>query len=412
MLSGYRVLDLTEFGCLLCGKTLADLGAEVIKIEKVGGDPSRSIGPFYKNIVNPNYSLFWFAYNTNKKSITLNIESTDGQTLFKKLVKSADVVVESLPVGYLDSLGLSYEQLTEVNQRVILTSITPFGIGGPYQDYKATDLTLTAMGGWMYISGEPDRSPLAPGFGQSLLCAGGDASVGTMLALYEREQSEKGQHVIVSAQQGVCMDTREAIPYRVLDGTIQQRTGNYRVGFIKAALRQRNTWPCKDGFVFWYLFGGLAGASTNRALVEWMGSEGFANDFLMSIDWANLDIQLITDDFIKVLDDAVEMFFLNHTKKELYDGALARGVILYPVSDMKDLLEDTQLQARDFWKFIEYPELNDKILHPGAFFESSDYKVKKPRRAPSIGEHNTEIYIQELGYTVEDLERLKATGVI
>ena len=412
MLSGYRVLDFTEFGCLICGKILADLGAEVIKIERVGGDLSRNIGPFYRNIVNPNYSLFWFAYNTSKKSITLDIESADGRAIFKKLTKSADIVVESLPAGCLDRLGLGYEQLAKVNRGIILTSITPFGLGGAYENYKATDLTLAAMGGWMYICGEPDRPPLAPGFGQSLLCAGGDAVVGTMLALYEREQSEKGQHVVVSAQQSVCLDSHIAIPYWVLNGTIQQRTGGYRVGFIKAGLRQRNTWPCKDGFVFWYLFGGLAGAASNRALVEWMDSEGLANDFLKSIDWSNLDIHLITDDFIKELDDAVAVLFMRHTKKELYDGAVARGVMLYPVSDMKDLLEDVQLQARDFWTYLEYPELKDEILHPGAFFKSTDYALKKPKRAPFIGEHNAEIYIQELGYTVRDLEYLKAARVI
>jgi len=160
------------------------------------------------------------------------------------------------------------------------------------------------------------------------------------------------------------------------------------------------------------MFGGLAGAHSNRALVEWMDSEGLASDFLKNIDWPNVDVHSITDDFIKELDDAVEVFFARHTKKELYDGALARGVMLYPVSDVKDLLENEQLQARDFWEHIEYLELNDKILHPGAFFVSSDYTAKKPMRAPFIGEHNAEIYITEMGYTVGDLERLTVTGVI
>src|SRR5512136_568585 len=140
MLSHCRVLDLTDEKGFLCGKILADLGAEVIKIEKPGGDCARNIQPFYHNIPHPEKSLYWFAYNTNKKSITLDIESADGKEIFRMLVKGSDFVIESFPVGYLAGLGLGYSDLSQINPSIVMTSITPFGQQGPYRDYKASDL--------------------------------------------------------------------------------------------------------------------------------------------------------------------------------------------------------------------------------------------------------------------------------
>ena len=133
----YRILDLTDEKGFLCGKMFGDLGADVIKVEKVGGDRSRLIGPFYHDIADPEKSLYWFAYNTSKKGITLNLESRDGQDIFRKLVKSADCVIESFDPGYLDQLGLSYAALNEINPRIVVTSITPFGQNGRYKNNKA-----------------------------------------------------------------------------------------------------------------------------------------------------------------------------------------------------------------------------------------------------------------------------------
>ena len=158
LLSPYRVLDLTDDKGFLCGRILADLGADVIKVETPGGDPARNTGPFYKDIPDPEKSLFWFSYNTNKRSITLNLESLDGQDIFRNLSKTADFVIESFAPDYLDSLSIGYSALSEINPRIIMTSITPYGQTGPYRDYKAYDLTLQASGGLMYVSGDPDRA--------------------------------------------------------------------------------------------------------------------------------------------------------------------------------------------------------------------------------------------------------------
>ena len=136
MLSPYRVLDLTDEKGLLCGKILGDLGADVIKIERPGGDPARNIGPFYHDEPDPEKSLFWFALNTSKRGITLDIEKADGKEIFKKLVKSADFVIESFAPGYLDKLGLGYSELERLNPGIIMVSITPFGQTGPMRTIR------------------------------------------------------------------------------------------------------------------------------------------------------------------------------------------------------------------------------------------------------------------------------------
>ena len=147
MLAPYRVLDLTDDKGFYCGQLLGSLGADVIKIERPGGDPARNIGPFFHDIPDPEKSLFWLALNSNKRGITLNIEAANGKEIFKRLVKTADVVVESSAPGYMDKLGLGYSELEKINPGVVMTSITPFGQTGPYRDYKASDLVCWAMGG-------------------------------------------------------------------------------------------------------------------------------------------------------------------------------------------------------------------------------------------------------------------------
>lgn len=157
LMSPFRVLDLTDEKGLLCGKVLASMGAEVIKVEPLGGDAARNIPPFYHDIAHPEKSLFYMAYNTNKKSITLDIETPDGQMIFKRLVALSDFVIESYEPGYLDKLGLGYEQLSKINSRIILTSISPLGQKGPYSHYKSSDLMCVAMSGFLYLTGDTAR---------------------------------------------------------------------------------------------------------------------------------------------------------------------------------------------------------------------------------------------------------------
>ena len=209
-LEGYCALDLTSDKGFLCGRILGDLGCDVIKVEQPGGDPSRRIGPFYRDIPDPEKSLYWFAYNANKRGITLNIESKDGQEIFKRLVKKAHFVIESFSPGYMDDLCLGYSSLSQINPAIILTSITPFGQNGPYKDYKTSDIVGMAMSGLMYLCGDPDRPPVRISFPQAYLHAAADAVVGTLMAHYYRETSGEGQWVDVSMQQAAYASTMNA----------------------------------------------------------------------------------------------------------------------------------------------------------------------------------------------------------
>src|SRR3989304_6447069 len=184
LLEGCRVLDLSNETGFLCGKILGDLGADVIKVERPCGDPSRSLGSFYQDEPGPEKNLYWFSYNHNKRGITLDIETETGKDILFKLVKNTDILVETFPPGYLEKLGLDYSALCKINPQIIVTSITPFGQTGPYKDYKGSDLILTAMSGFMSLLGDPDKPPVRPTMPQSYTWIGMHAAEGTMMAYY------------------------------------------------------------------------------------------------------------------------------------------------------------------------------------------------------------------------------------
>jgi len=408
MLSPYRVLDLTDEKALLCGKILGDLGADVIKIERPGGDLARNIGPFYHDEVDPEKSLFWWAYNTSKRGITLDIETSEGQETFKKLVKTADFVIESFSPGYMDRLGLGYSALEKINPGIIMVSITPFGQTGPYKDYKAPGIVVWAMGGQMYQYGDADRPPIRISHhSQSYLHAGGEAAVGAMMALHYREIMGEGQHVDVSIQDCVARiltEKRHIAAWDMLK-VVQWR------GEQQQNIRLRRIWPCQDGLVVWIYFFGPQGKAWNLPLVGWMDEEGMADDFIKEFEWDSFD-QASMFQATGDLEEAIARmqgildrlavptlkFFMSHTKAELLEGAVKHRAMLYPITTTKDILESVQLAARNFWVKLEHPELGTTITYPGAFAHASEAPPRVWRRAPLIGEHNQEILDNELTY--------------
>ena len=411
LLGSYRVLDLTDEKGFLCGKILADMGADVIKIEKPGGDKSRNLGPFYHEMPDPEKNLFWFAYNLNKRGITLDIESRDGQQIFKKLVKTADFVIESFPPEYLDGLGLGYTVLSEINPRMIMTSITPFGLDGPYKNYKASDIVVMAMGGLMYITGNPDQPPLTISLPQAFLLTSAHGAAASMVAHFYRETSGEGQHVDVSAQECVLWEIANAIPLWELNQTILRRAGSYMAGRW-AGTKQRLLWKCQDGYVLFYILGGAFGKKTNRAIVKWMEDENMAPEYLKNFDWAIFDMANQTQEMQNLIEAPIASLFLKHTKNELYDEALKRGIMLCPVCTSKDIIDNAQLKAREFWVDIIHPELKTNVTYPGTFAKLSQTPLTFRYRAPLIGEHNLEIYQGELGLSRSELADLRHAGVI
>ena len=409
MLESYRVLDLTDERTYLCGKILADMGADVIKVERPDGDAGRRLGPFYHDTPDPEKSLYWFAYNNNKEGITLNIETADGMGILKKLVERADIIIESFEPSHRLKGLLSYEELSKINKGIVATSITPFGLTGPYKDYKASDLVGMGMGN-LFLTGDPDRAPVFASFPQAYSHAAAQAAAATMVALWHREVSGEGQQVDVSMQQSVCLTTVNAIPFWHLHHQILSREGPLRKG-LAAKVTMHQTWQCKDGFVAFAVFGGTAGAPTNRALAEWMDSEGMSNDFLKQMDWEAIDMATVDQDFWDRIEVPIGEFFMTHTKAELYEQAIKRRIMLLPVSSIKDIAEDAQLRARGFWQEVEYPELGDMITSPGPFINILGSYCGVRHRAPLIGEHNSEVY-QEIGISREELIILKQGRII
>ncbi|MBM4463694.1 MAG: CoA transferase [Chloroflexi bacterium] len=414
LLSPYRALDLTDEKGFFCGRILGDFGADVIKIEPPGGDSSRRIGPFYHDLPDPEKSLYWFAYNANKRGVTLNIETADGQELFRRLVKTADFVIESFPPGYMDKIGLGYASLSQINPGIIMTSITPFGQTGPWRDHKGSDIALWALSSYMYVEGDADRAPVRFGFPQAYLHAGLEAAVSSLVALHYRQMTGEGQWIDVSAQQSLIVINLQNQQHWNLARFNPTRAGPcvHRSG-VKWAY-QRRIWQCKDGFVCFILMAGATGAPGNRALTEWMESEGLAPGCMKQIDWPAYSIradEIAIEDYEEITK-ALTIFFSRHTKAELYQEAIKRRIPLYPCSTMQDLRGDAHLKERGFWTEIEHPELKEALVYPRPCMLLSGSSCRIRRRAPRIGEHNEEVYGMGLGLSRQEMILLKQAGAI
>jgi len=410
MLSQYRCLDVCDEKGFFAGKLLGDLGADIIKIEEPTGDSWRKTEHGFRSKVYSEKNLYWQAFNVNKRSVTLNIEIPEGQDIFRKLVSISDVVIESFQPGYLDQFDLSYDRLRQINPKIILTSVTPFGQEGPYRDFITSDLVSMSMGGISWLMGDADRPPVTVGAPQAFLFAGAYAVIATLIALYYREMGGEGQHVEISIQQCLAPLTLNTIPHWTLNRRLVKRAGNRRSGLTSRA-SQRQTWKCKDGYVTLTIYGGARGAKTNYPLVNWMNEKGMATDYLREKDWSSFDLAKVTSEDWKSIETPIASFFMMHTRAELFEEAVKRGIMLFPAYELEDLLSDTQLKARGFWVTAKYPELRN-CVYPGAFAKCSDTDIGIRRPAPAVGEHNLEVYQGELNMSEEHLLRLKQKGVI
>jgi benzylsuccinate CoA-transferase BbsE subunit len=408
MLEGCLGLDLTNAHGFICGRILADLGAEVIKIEPPEGAPARAIGPFYHCTHDKESSLQWIASNTGVKSITLDIEKVDGKRILGQLAGKADFLLESFAPGFMDSAGIGYTTLAETNPGIIMTSITPFGQTGPYRSWKAADITIQAMSGIMSITGPQDRPPLKMGLEPSYYLASTFAVMGTLVALHYRELSGEGQHVDLSMYE--CMvsaNFREPVRWE-FEKRVVERQGNR---LARGRASGRLVWPCRDGYVTWFIYGGELGAREAYALVDWMSTEGMAGS-LIDIKWETLHISCLTVQQMDIFERQIARFFADHTKKELETGAMERGIRLAAVNTVQDVVNSEHLQSRDFWIDLEHTNIKDTIRSPGAFFRSTEVNTSPQRGAPFIGEHNEEVYVNRLGFSHREMQTLHASRVI
>jgi len=399
LLSGLRVLDLSDQKGVYCCKILADLGADVIRIEPPGGDPMRRIGPFFNGEPHPEKSLYWFHMNTNKKSITLNLNNDDGKELVKKLVATADVMVETFPPGHLREMGLDYENLGKINGSLILTSISPFGQNGPWSQYKSSDIVALALGGQMSLCGWPDGPPERIAGSLAYHQCSLQAAVATMIAVYNRLVTGHGIHIDVSMHECMPITMMVSVPRYIALGEIRGRDGN------EHAQPAYGIFQCKDGYVDLRLFN-----ADWENLVAWLESEGMAAD-LKEEKWKDGFFRW-QKEAREHIDSVVQAFLSTHTKKEIYEEGQKRKLQVGAGNDAKDVSQDPQLLAREYFVNVEHPELGTTMKYLGAPFRLSEIPWRIRKRAPLIGEHNSEIYGQELGLSGDEIVSLKKGGII
>jgi CoA:oxalate CoA-transferase len=394
LLEGVKVLDGGyDIAGPYCTKLLADFGAEVIKVEPPdGGDPSRKAGPFPKDEPNPEASGLFIFLNNNKKGITLNFKTDTGVKIFKELVKWADILVEDFSPSHMPSLGLAYKDLEAVNPGLVMTSITPFGQTGPYRDYRAPDIVVQALSGWLDSRGEPDREPLRGGGPLRLTEFNGGAlgSAATMTALTYRNKTGIGQHVDVSEAEAASM--LQNYPYastRYPHALILQKRQNIFPGVEE----------CKDGYVGMTVITGEQWVNFCHCVGMDELAENPAYISSMTRVLHNAELR-----------ERMRPWLEARTAQEIFDELLLWRVPPAMAYTNKTMLDSPQHKARKYFIEVEHP-VAGKLTQPGPWCRSSEpaWQLKSP--APLLGQHNTEVY-GRLGYSNNDLVFLKQTGVI
>jgi len=395
-LSDLRVLDLTDLKGALCAKLLGDMGADVIKIEPPGGDAMRTIGPFLDGTPHRDRSLLFWFYNTSKRGIILDVHQPAGQEIFRQLAAKVDVIVESFAPGTLASLGLGYEDLKRLNPKLVLTSISPFGQTGPYRDYHSSDTVAEALGGMIYTNGAPDEPPLCALGLQAYHSASFFAAIGTMSALWARDTLGEGQWVDISIQEAAAAAVEHVAPFYHQGLGVQTRQGSLHWSRYFRVAR------CRDGYVMHCTLGDWT------SLVEWVKGDGKAQD--LGEPW--WEDQVYRRDHAEHLFDVLDEWATDYSVAELMEGAQLRRIPYAMVRPLEALAEDPQLNARGFFSTVEHPELGRAFRYPGGpfFFTAAPWRIS--RRPPLLGEHNQEVYRQELGMSESRVMELASVGVI
>ncbi len=391
-LAGVRVLDLADDSGFMCGRTLADLGADVIKVEPPSGDPGRRVPPFAGDDPHVERSLAWLAGNVNKRGVTCDLETEAGRELFGRLVQQADVVVESFTPGYLDGLGLGYEELAAINPAIIMTSITPFGVDGPVATSPASDLEVTAASGSLWLAGDPQGPPVRTTLPQAPSWAGMSAAAGTLMAVLARNLNGRGQHVDVSSQAAMIAAISHAPMFWDLLKEEQNRSGPYLTGRSVTGAKFRMIWPCRDGYVAFALYGGPAGRATSKALMAWMEEKGGAPDAVREVNWDEFDVATCTPATVERIEAAIGPFLLTLSRAEFFQGVIARNMLGYPVATVEDIWKDEQLISRGMHQQVDPPWGGPSLPFPGTFVLFDGQRPPLRRTAPKLGEHNAEVF--------------------
>jgi crotonobetainyl-CoA:carnitine CoA-transferase CaiB-like acyl-CoA transferase len=394
LLEGIRVLDLgPEIAAPFCSRLLADYGADVVKVEPPNvGDPARHMGPFAGDEPNLEKSIPFLYLNTNKRGITLDIGSAAGRGVLSDLVESADVVVQGFPPSESEALGLDFKTLGESNPGVVVTSITPFGLSGPYRDYSATDIVTCAISGLMYHSGDSDREPLRNALSQSLYVAGANAAVATVAALFHRMATGRGQQVDVSVVECLATHLVQAAPFYDYMGAIKGRRQVRGSGFEELM-------PARDG----YVVPSIQGSQPWPVVAELIGVEALLEERFAS-GAGRLE-------FGEELKELLVEGLAQWDRKPLFQASGERRLVFGMAQDAGDLFDCPHLRERGFFVEVDHPAAG-KVEYPGMGPRLSEgsFDIRYP--APLLGQHNREVYREDLGYGVGLLASLLRAEVI
>lgn len=393
LLPGFKVVDLATSMGAFCGKLMADFGMDVVKVEPPGGDAMRSEPPFAKGRHHPEGSLRFAYFNSGKRGITLDAARREGRDLLLRLVERADIVVDSHSPGYLEDLGLGYGELVERNPRLVLVAISGFGQEGPYRDYLAPDLVTNAMGGLLFISGDPSLTPCSPPGGQSHIYTCLYATLAALLAVWQREAKGVGAYIDASVQASMALHEHVAFTYSA-EGRVMKRAGSQHQHVAPA-----NLFPCKDGYISFF--------ATQR---HWPIFLDMWADHPPELDDPELKDNGKRRAAADWINPLVASFTSRYGKEELSLLFQEKGLPALPVNSPRDFMEDPHIAARGFFGKVEHPVLGT-FAQPGAPFVVGGVR-SSPRPAPLLGEHNSEVFGDELELSEAELDVLSATGVI
>ncbi len=388
------VLDLTRvLAGPYCTMMLADFGADVIKIEiPVKGDDTRGMGPFVNNS-----SLYYANVNRNKKSVTLNLKDPKGKELFLAMVKKADVVVENYRPGVMDKLGVGYDVLKEVNDRIIYAAVSGFGSYGRNSARPGYDIIAQAYGGLMSITGEPDGDPLRVGTAIGDVLGGMNLTIGVLTALHARELSGKGQRVDVALVDSVISSLETGTQRYFASGKLPRRIGNRY-----ASAYPYDSFKAKDGsFVIGCGNDKLFNLLCTRVLhrEDLLTDPRFLNNALRCENHAALKVE-------------IEKWSTTVTAEEAYDAINAAGVPASPINDLHQISHDPHVvEDRQMFIPVKHPVIGDMRVN-GNPVKLLDMMPEVVTCAPALGQHNEEIYGQLLGLDKEQLEALAEDHVI
>jgi crotonobetainyl-CoA:carnitine CoA-transferase CaiB-like acyl-CoA transferase len=410
-LSGYRVLDLADEKGQLCARLLGEFGADVIKIEPREGHPTRANGPFFRDREGPDTSIYWWAMNAGKRSVTCELRLEAGRDLFRELVKTADILVETTKPGELAALGLDYPCLAEVNPGLVMVSITNFGQDGPYRDLDATDIVGSALGGHMFLNGDMEKGPVRTTAPQAYAQVNVQAGVGAMVALYARAVNDgRGQHVDVSMQEAMAnamdntqqtWDIRHLNPIR--PGVRRNAAGQYGARYL---------FETSDGWLTALQVGGLIGPGANT-IIDWLAETGEARDLAMPAWRTKLtSLQPLSEQERDYVEETLNAFTKKRLKDDLVREAQARGAGWAPVLSPHEIVENGHLADREFWIRVQHEDLGESFVYPGPPVRMAATPWQQRGRAPRLGEHNEDVYAGLLGKAEADLRRLRARMVI